>query len=179
MKDAVIIEPYNKKWSEMYDLLRSQIVSQIGTLIVRIDHIGSTAVVGLAAKPIIDLQISVKDINQIDELKEGLRAIGYVYRHDNPDLTKRYFRESEGMRRTHIHVRETGSWSEQFNLLFRDYLREHEDVRNEYERAKYELAEQFRNQRDRYVDGKTEIVWRIMMKANRWSQETGWKPNKN
>ncbi|MDQ0165717.1 GrpB-like predicted nucleotidyltransferase (UPF0157 family) [Bacillus horti] len=72
-------------------------------------------------------------------------------------------------------MREYGSWSEQFNLLFRDYLREHEDERKEYEKVKYALANQYRNQRDQYVEGKTEIIWSIMTKANQWSQETGWR----
>ncbi|WP_256762151.1 GrpB family protein [Cohnella sp. WQ 127256] len=179
MKDSVIIEPYNDEWPMMFDALRIKIINQIGCSIVSIDHIGSTAIFGLAAKPIIDLQISIMDINNIDEVKEGLNALGFVHRLDNPDLTKRYFRETEGMRRTHIHVRESGSWSEQFSLLFRDYLREHENERKEYEKIKYELANQYRNQRERYVEGKTEIVWDIIKKANRWSQECGWRPSKS
>lgn len=84
----------------------------------------------------------MKDLGEIDEITAGLYSIGFHYRKDNPDLSKRYFRETTGMRRTHIHVRQSGSWSEQFNLLFRDFLREHENERNEYARVKYELARQ-------------------------------------
>lgn len=179
MKDVIIIEPYNEKWSLMFEELRSQILNVIGNFIVRMDHIGSTAVVGLAAKPIIDIQISVLNLANIEEVKNGLESLEFIYRQDNPDLTKRYFRESEGMRRTHIHVRESGSWSEQFNLLFRDYLRKHENERNEYAQVKYDLAKQYGNRRELYVEGKTEIVWSIMQKANRWSQEIGWKLDKS
>lgn len=175
MKDAVIIEPYNDEWPVMFELLRNQIVNEIGALLIRINHIGSTAIVGLASKPIIDIQMSVKDLNNIEEVKSGFCTLGFQYRHDNSDLTKKYFRETQGMRRTHIHVRESGSWSEQFNLLFRDYLREHETERNEYAQTKYNLANHYRDQRERYVEGKTEVVWKIMMKANKWSQEIGWK----
>jgi hypothetical protein len=82
-----------------------------------------------------------------------------------------------GMRRIHIHVRQQGSWSEQFNLLFRDYLREHDIDRMEYTKVKYELANLYRYQREEYVKGKTEIIWNIMMKANVWSQIVGWKPS--
>lgn len=178
MKDLVFIEPYNNNWLDVFNELRDQIVDQIGNSIHRIDHIGSTAIYGLAAKPIIDVQISVMDLDDIDEINLGLSSIGYQYRKDNPDLSKRYFRETTGMRRTHIHVRQSGSWSEQFNLLFRDFLREHENERNEYAQVKYDLANRFKEQRELYVEGKTEIVWNIMIKANKWSQEIGWKPSK-
>ncbi|MFD1129076.1 GrpB family protein [Paenibacillus provencensis] len=82
------------------------------------------------------------------------------------------------MRRTHIHVRQVGSWSEQLNLLFRDYLREHEDAKMKYAEVKYELANLYRDQRGNYVEGKSEIVWDILMKANLWSQKIGWRPFK-
>ncbi|WP_343045133.1 GrpB family protein [Paenibacillus lemnae] len=148
----------------------------MGSDAYRIDHIGSTAVAGLAAKPIIDIQISVRDLNKIETLISGLASLGYHYRSDNDDLTKRYFREAPGTRRTHIHVRQAGSWSEQFNLLFRDYLRTQEEDRDQYARKKYELANRYRDQREQYVEAKTEIVWDIIKKANSWSQKIGWKP---
>jgi GrpB-like predicted nucleotidyltransferase (UPF0157 family) len=178
MKDPVIIEPYNDNWSAIFIELRSQIVNQLGTAIQRIDHIDSTSVVGLAAKPIIDIQISVSDLDNIEAIRYGLNTLGFEHRIDNADLTKKYFRESPGMRRTHIHVRQSGSWSEQFNLLFRDFLREHEFERSQYSQVKYDLAHRFKDQRDLYIEGKTQIVWDIMIKANRWSQEIGWKPSK-
>ncbi|WP_433939438.1 GrpB family protein [Paenibacillus lautus] len=177
MKVPVIIEPYRDNWLSLFNELRAQIVAKIGSDIHRIDHIGSTAVVGLAAKPIIDIQISVSDLGNIETIISGLASLGYRYRSDNDDLTKRYFREAPGTRRTHIHVRQAGSWSEQFNLLFRDYLRTHEDDRDQYERKKYEIANRHRDQREQYVEAKTEIVWEIIKKANTWSQKIGWKPS--
>lgn len=88
MKDPVIIEPYNHSWPKLYNEIRCQIVSELGSAIQRIDHIGSTAVVGLSAKPIIDIQISVSDLDNIEEVISGLQEIGYEYRTDNPDLTE-------------------------------------------------------------------------------------------
>jgi GrpB-like predicted nucleotidyltransferase (UPF0157 family) len=85
---------------------------------------------GLDAKPVIDIQISVASFEPLDDYRLPMEELGYVYRGDNPERTKRYFRESPGQRRTHIHVRRLGSWSEQFALLFRDYLRANpEDAR--------------------------------------------------
>lgn len=172
----MIIEPYDDKWLHVYNELSNKIIERIGNSIHRIDHIGSTAIYGLAAKPIIDIQISVTDLNNIETIKRGLSTLGYHHREDNPDLSKRYFRENTGMPRTHIHVRQSGSWSEQFNLLFRDFLREHEREKEEYAQVKYDLASRYQEQREQYVEGKTDIIWRIMIKANKWSQEIGWKP---
>ena len=178
MTDPIVIEPYNEEWPILFMELGKQIKKALGSHAIRIDHIGSTAVPGLAGKPIIDIQISVQDLNNLGFVKQGLETIGFYLRQDNPDLTKRYFRERPGMRRTHIHVREHGSWSEQFNLLFRDYLRSHENERQEYAELKKSLALRYRNQREKYVEGKAEMIWHMMRKANTWSQQIGWKPGK-
>jgi GrpB-like predicted nucleotidyltransferase (UPF0157 family) len=71
----------------------------------RIDHIGSTSVPGLDAKPIIDIQISVVAFEPLNTYRLPLENLGYVFRAENPELTKRYFREAPGQQRTHIHVR--------------------------------------------------------------------------
>jgi GrpB-like predicted nucleotidyltransferase (UPF0157 family) len=95
----------------------------LGPVALRIDHIGSTSVPGLAAKPVIDIQISVADFEPLDAYRLPLERLGYIFRSDNPERTKRYFRETLGQRRVHIHVRRAGSFSEQFALLFREYVR--------------------------------------------------------
>jgi hypothetical protein len=99
----------------------------LGEVALRIDQIGSTAVPGLGAKPIIDIQVSVADFEPLAAFRRPLEQLGYVYRADNPERTKRYFREPPGRRRIHVHVRQAGSFSEQWALLFRDYLRAHPD----------------------------------------------------
>ena len=91
-------------------------------------------------------------------------------------LTKRYFRETPGSRRTHIHVRKHGSWHEQYALLFRDYVREHDAAAARYEAVKRELAARFRNERERYTDAKGDTFWEIMTLADRWAAATGWEP---
>jgi GrpB-like predicted nucleotidyltransferase (UPF0157 family) len=108
---------------------------------LRIDHIGSTAIPHLAAKPVIDVQISVAGFEPLDAYRGPLERLEYVFRADNPDRTKRYFREPPGQRRTHIHVRRAGSFGEQVALLFRDFMRVHADVAAEYAALKIKLAE--------------------------------------
>ncbi|MDO3410532.1 GrpB family protein [Saccharibacillus sp. CPCC 101409] len=177
MKESAIVVPYDESWPEEFRAIGSKLRSALGDEAVRIDHIGSTAVPGLDAKPIIDIQISVRALEPMT-YKGGLEAAGYVHRADNPDRTKRYFREGPGLKRTHIHVREAGSWSEQFALLFRDFLKAHNEYRELYVREKYTLVRRYSrpHERELYVEGKDPVIWRIMREASGWSQRTGWKP---
>jgi len=148
--------------------------SALGDVALRIDHIGSTAVPGLDAKPIIDIQISVADFDPLDAFRLPLEGIGYVFRSDNPERTKRYFRESPGHPRTHVHVRRSGSWAEQFALLFRDFLREHVEEARRYAALKHSLAALHRTERERYTEAKEPYIWELMWRADRWSQDVGW-----
>jgi GrpB-like predicted nucleotidyltransferase (UPF0157 family) len=173
--EPVIIVPYDPQWSSRFQQLAEKLRGALQSNALRIDHIGSTSIPGLAAKPVIDIQISVAALEPVDAYGRALELLGYVFRADNTDLSKRYFREKPGTRRTHIHVRQAGSWGEQLNLLFRDYLRIHEQDASRYAQVKMELAEIYRNDRIKYVDGKVEIIWEILMKANRWSQDVGWQ----
>lgn len=142
----------------------------------RIDHIGSTSVPGLDAKPVIDVQISVVSFSPLEAYKVPLERVGFVYRAGNTERTKRYFRESPGQRRTHLHVRRAGSFSEQFALLFRDFLREHPDDALAYAAVKRRLAGQYGHDRHGYVEAKVPYMWDIIRRADHWAQQTGWEP---
>ncbi len=176
MKEAVIIVPYDETWPDEFERISGMLREHLGEQALRIDHIGSTAVPGLAAKPVIDIQVSVSRLEPM-AYKPGIEQAGYRHRADNEDRTKRYFREQEGRRRTHIHVREAGSWSEQFALLFRDFLRVNEIYRQLYAEEKKALAQRYSqpHERESYVAGKDPIIWQIMQEASRWSQRTGWR----
>ena len=143
---------------------------------MRIDHIGSTAVPGLAAKPVIDIQISVASFDPLEAFRAPLEALGYAYRADNTERTKRYFREPAGSSRTHIHVRRAGSFSEQFALLFRDYLRATPEVAAEYEALKQRLAARHRDERRAYTEAKVPFFWEVIRRADEWAQKHGWSP---
>ena len=176
MSYRVVILPYDPEWPHLFTRLGADLRSALGDVALRIDHIGSTAIAGLAAKPIIDVQISVAVFEPLGAFRVPIEGLGFVYRANNPDLTKRYFREPAGDRRTHIHVRRAGSWPEQFALLFRDYMRTHEEDAQRYAELKHRLAEQYGEDRLGYTDAKCPFIWEIMMKADKWNQETGWEP---
>ena len=176
MADKVVIVPYDAEWPERFSKLGAALREVLGETALRIDHIGATSIPGLDAKPIIDIQISVASFEPLDAYRIPIESLGYVFRPNNPDLTKRYFRESPGERRTHIHMRRSGSWTEQFALLFRDYMRTHEEDAKRYAELKYRLAEKYQEDRRSYTDAKAPFIWEIMAKADKWNQAIEWEP---
>jgi GrpB-like predicted nucleotidyltransferase (UPF0157 family) len=178
MEDQWRITNYDPEWRNLFLDIGSKLRSSLGELAVRIDHVGSTSVNGLDAKPIIDIQISVLNFDDERNYKTKIEKVGFVLRKENPDKTKKYFREIPGNRRTHIHVRRASSFSEQITLLFKDYLREHPEDCLKYAEEKHRLMKLYKNERPKYVEEKGPIVWEILQKAHIWSQEVGWKPGR-
>lgn len=185
----VIICEYRAHWATEFTHLAQRIRAVIGAAAVRIDHIGSTAVPGLAAKDVIDLQLSVADLDRAMELTAALRAAGFregrefVYDEfrtmaaTDPKLRKLYMREPEGERRVHIHVRELGRFNQRYALLFRDYLRASGTVRAEYEVAKHRAAQLFPDSIDGYLYLKDPIVHIIHEAACLWAESVKWEPD--
>ncbi len=173
---TIEITPYSPAWPARFASLGTAFRAALGEVAVRIDHVGSTSVPGLAAKPVIDLQISVAALEPVDPFRLPLERLGYVYRADNDERTKRYFREPPGTPRTHVHVRRAGSFSEQFALLFRDYVRAHPTEATAYADLKYRLAAEHAEDRAAYTDAKNPFIWDLMHRADTWAQTTGWQP---
>jgi GrpB-like predicted nucleotidyltransferase (UPF0157 family) len=180
LADKVIVAPYDSEWPCLFSELGAKLRKALGDVALRIDHIGSTSIPGMAAKPIIDVLISVADFEPLDAFRIPIESVGFVYRPNDQlierDLSKRYFREKPADRRTHIHVRRSGSWSEQLALLFRDYKRTHSDVAMDYAELKYRLAEQYPDDRHSYSTSKGPFIWDVTVKADKWNQEVGWQP---
>jgi GrpB-like predicted nucleotidyltransferase (UPF0157 family) len=174
--DPIRIVPYDLAWPAMFARQAAELRAALGAVALRIDHIGSTAIPQLAAKPVIDIQISVADFEPLDAYRAPLARLGYVFRADNPERTKRYFREAPGQRRTHIHVRRAGSFGEQFALLFRDFMRAHPHVATEYADLKIKLAQRYREDGTAYTDAKMPFIWSVIAQADSWAQRTGWMP---
>ena len=173
---VIRIVDHDPRWAGRFTDLGRRLRGALGDVALRIDHIGSTAVPGLAAKPVIDVQISVAALEPLDPFRFPLLGLGFVHRADNPELTKRYFREPPGAPRTHVHVRRAGTFSEQFPLLFRDFLRVHPAEAAEYAVVKRRLAAEHRQDGQAYTDAKAEHCWRIIHRADDWAQATGWLP---
>jgi GrpB-like predicted nucleotidyltransferase (UPF0157 family) len=173
---GIEIVGYDPAWPERFARLGRDLRAALDDVALRIDHIGSTSIPGLAAKPVLDVQISVAAFDRLEAFKAPLEELGYVYRAGNAERTKRYFREPPGSPRTHIHVRRAGSFSEQFALLFRDYLRVTPQVVAEYETLKRRLAETHRDDRRAYTEAKVPFFWEAIRQADEWAQRQGWIP---
>jgi GrpB-like predicted nucleotidyltransferase (UPF0157 family) len=176
---VIRIVEHDPAWPLRFRQVADPLREALADVALRIDHIGSTSVPGLAAKPVIDIQISVADLEPTDPFRVPLQALGYVFRGKNPERTKRYFREPPGRPRTHIHVRRAGSFSEQFPLLFRDYLRVHPEAADEYAAVKRELAARHPHDGLAYTDAKADFCWALIHRADDWAQVTGWSPGRS
>ncbi len=172
---ALLIADYSTAWPDQFAGTAAELRAALGDLALRIDHIGSTAVPGLAAKPIIDLQVSVASLDPVDAYRERIESCGFAWRPDDPERTKRYFRELPPRPRTHLHVRRAGSFAEQFALLFRDYLRVHDHRAEAYARLKHHLAPLLITDRQAYVVAKEPFIWDTIRLADGWAQHTGWQ----
>lgn len=176
MSNGIFVVDYDSRYPSLFHDLGSRLRTALGSMALRIDHIGSTAVPHLLAKPVIDIQISVAALEPVAEYQTAIETLGFFWRQDNPDRMKRYFREVPGTRRTHIHVRRAGSWSEQFALLFRDYLRATPDDARRYGQLKSTLAQRYADDRHAYTDAKEPFIWETMLRADQWAKQVGWEP---
>jgi GrpB-like predicted nucleotidyltransferase (UPF0157 family) len=175
MPQAIDVVDYDPNWPELFGAMGRRLREAVADVALRIDHIGSTAVPGLAAKPIIDVQLSVASLEPLDSYRTPLTEAGFVHRADNPELTKRYFRERPGRSRTHVHVREAGTFSQQLPLLLRDYLRTDPAAADAFAAVKRRLAAEHRYDRAGYVEAKEPHVWDLLRHADGWAQRTGWR----
>jgi GrpB-like predicted nucleotidyltransferase (UPF0157 family) len=143
----------------------------LGELLVRIDHVGSTSVPGLAAKPIVDLQASVTSLDPIDPIVSALTGLGFMYA-PHPDFPDYVFfaKPPERPRSFHLHVCEAGSDQELRHLAVRDYLREHAGERAAYGEIKRALVTSHPEDRLEYIAGKDAFVKALEQRAVAWAR---------
>ena len=184
----VVVTAYQTRWPDEFQRLAIRIRALVGPAALRIDHIGSTAVPGLAAKDLIDVQITVANLDQCAELTAPLHAAGFRQGHElrfdlfhampetDPELRKLYMREPEGKPRVHIHIRELGRFNQRYALLFRDYLRSSQLVCAEYELFKRRAAQLFPDSIEGYLFLKEPVLHIIYAAASLWAEHTDWSP---
>ncbi len=171
MPDEVEIVSYDPRWPALFAAEERELRNALPSgAFIAIEHAGSTAIPGVAAKPIIDIFVAVRSIPIARQtLVEPIKAIGYVYWEDNPNPERMFFVKGMppfGARRTHhVHLCEPSSehWSRP--LLFRDYLRRHPDRARAYVELKRDFAERFRDDREGYTAAKDGFVLDIVAKA--------------
>jgi GrpB-like predicted nucleotidyltransferase (UPF0157 family) len=179
------IVAYQNTWPEEFQILAKNLRQGLGNLALRIDHIGSTSVPGLAAKDIIDIQITVANLGP--DLNLAMQKLGYslpegLWRDHAPaghlgpdsDWEKRFFRPPTSQRKSNTHVRIAGKPNQLYPLLFRDFLRKHNKMAEAYAQLKQRLATHLANGA-MYPDVKDPAVDLIYFYAEDWAKRTGWQ----
>ena len=156
-KRAVVLEQSDPDWPRRFDTERRRIVDALGARVRGIDHVGSTAVPGLAAKPVVDIVVALDDPLD-DEIKAALERAGYEHRVEEPD--HRMFRTPQ--RDVHVHLWESGSAEIGRLLAFRDRLRSDDDARRRYQEVKRELAGREWDDMNDYAAAKSAIIAEIL-----------------
>jgi GrpB-like predicted nucleotidyltransferase (UPF0157 family) len=187
-RPRIAIVPADPGWPAEFRRLAADLRGALGDLALRIDHIGSTSVPGLAAKDVIDVQITVADLDD-DAVTTALATLGAQVRTDLRDHVppgqehlddahwrKRYAVPPPHWRRTHLHVREDGRANQRYALLFRDHLRDTPGSAAAYEQIKRALAAQHADDVDAYYAVKDPACDLIADAAERWAAQTGWTP---
>jgi len=163
------ITPYNPRWPDLFRQEARQIFKVLPGQIILIHHIGSTAIAGIKAKPIIDFLIEVHQIESVDANSKAMITLGYDPRGENGIPGRRYFvKGTAGVHSHHLHVFQVGHPDVARHLDFRDYLRSHPDQAQAYSQLKEKLAQKYQNDPVSYTDGKTEFIREIDRCAAIW-----------
>ena len=166
----ITIVEYRSEWRKMFEDEKRTLHRALREVSPQIEHIGSTAVAGLAAKPIIDIMVGLEDFSIADNVVPKIEALAYEYiqKYETVMPFRRFFiKEQEGIRTHHIHMVGIGSEFWERHILFRDYLRQNHEVAAEYASLKKELAEREWIDGNEYADAKTEFIRAIENEARR------------
>jgi GrpB-like predicted nucleotidyltransferase (UPF0157 family) len=167
---VVEVVAYDPAWSDRFERER-QLLAEVLPGALSIEHVGSTSVPGLAAKPIIDIVAVVPDVDEIAGVVSALERLGYASRPGAfaDDKDHLFFPKDSGGRRTHhLHIFSAASPLPQQNLIFRDYLAAHPDAARRYESVKHRAADLHPDSRARYGEAKEAVMRQLMAQALAW-----------
>ena len=160
----VVVADYDPEWPNWFETGAARIRAALGDKVLQLDHVGSTSVPGLPAKPLIDINLAVADTTDEDEYVPQLEAIGYELRVREPDWYEhRMLRGFDPP--VNLHVFNPGCEELDRMLVLRDWLRTHDDDRDLYARAKRELAAREWKYVQNYADAKSEVIQEILARA--------------
>ena len=161
----VIIVDYDPAWPARFEALRSRIAEAVREIALAIEHVGSTSVPGLPAKPVIDMTLVVASRDDIPATIERLAVIGYCHRGDLGIAGRDAFHVPAGLPNHRLYVCSRGSPALANHLAVRDWLRSHPEDARAYGDLKRHLAVAFRDDIDGYIEGKTEFLAAILAKS--------------
>ena len=159
----VVVLPFDEQWKYDFIHIKAELANVLGQLAIAIEHVGSTSVQGLSAKPIIDIDVVIKDYSELENVISALRKIGYQHE-GNLGITGREAFKYEGkehLRKHHLYVCPEDSQELRRHIAFRDYLKTHPDAVREYSCIKEEGAELYPDDIDRYIEHKSPFIEKI------------------
>ena len=158
------VSPYREEWKNLFEIEKKNIEKAIGDYIEDIQHVGSTSIPGMPAKPILDIAIAVKDFEEARVCIKPLCDRGYTFKGENGIPRRHYFLKGEPCTH-HIHMLEKDSEEWEKLILFRDYLRSNQKTAEEYKKLKRNLSERHREDRKVYQAAKTDFVAAVIRKS--------------
>lgn len=165
----VTVIPHDERWKKLFEAEAECLRALLGEALVAIYHIGSTAVPGLAAKPIIDIMPVVTDVTLVDAFNSRFESLGYECMGEFGIPGRRYFRKGSDHRTHHVHIFEQSNRADiTRHLAVRDYLRTHPSAAEAYGRLKVDLAARFPEDIEGYCDGKDAFVKELERRALTW-----------
>ena len=160
-RDRVRLAPYTPKWRRLFEEEKARLQAAIGPYVLDIQHVGSTSIPGMIAKPIIDIGVSVTSFEGARVCIQPVEQLGYEYRGEFGIPLRHYFVKGDP-RTHHLHMHELGSPDWENQVLFRDYLIQHPDLAEEYAALKMDLAQRYPTDREAYLEAKAPFIQRVM-----------------
>jgi GrpB-like predicted nucleotidyltransferase (UPF0157 family) len=158
-RGAVELFPYNNAWLKLFEVEKQRLLIALNGIISEIEHIGSTAIPSLAAKPLIDIIAAIDSLSDYRNAIKPLQALDYEFMPERVFVDRVFFPKGPRENRTfHLSLVEKNSKQWVDSLLFRDYLRSHVDGREKYQLLKEKLAQHYANDRELYTKGKEEFI---------------------
>ena len=166
-RDKVSLSPHQEVWARLFEEEKRRLEG-VGEGVLDIQHVGSTAVPGLKAKPILDIAVAVENFEEAFVLVPATERLGYTYRGENGIARRHYFVKGPPNGRTHhIHMFEEDNEEWTKHLLFRDYLRTHPETVSAYQALKEDLARRYSEDREAYTDGKHEFIQEVLKETRK------------
>ncbi len=159
----VEVVPYDPAWPATFEALRDRLAPALRELAVGIEHVGSTAVPGLDAKPIVDIDVVIRHAGDFEATAQRLASLGYLHLGDLGIVGREAFRAPAGSPRHHLYVCASGSTALQAHLTLRDALRADPALAAGYGALKRDLAREYRDDRDSYTEGKTAFIRTVLL----------------
>ncbi|MDP3900054.1 MAG: GrpB family protein [bacterium] len=168
MRGTVKLVPFSHGWKRSFNAERNKLKKVLGHNAIKIEHVGSTAIPGMVAKPIIDIAVIVPSFQLFKKYIPALAKIGYKHKADDDRVDRFFFPKGSIQKRTHyLHVGEVNTHYVGDMILFRDYLLVHDNERQRYIALKQELARKHSNERRIYTDKKKDFVNKVVRKARK------------